>query len=93
MYKLPCRPSVHFYVAENKTLAGKEDRAYDGEALGRKLAVVFSKQRLVDCSEESTRRPLACTKSSSPLQSSYRQLEALKFLLTLAGEVHRQRSS
>ena len=41
MYKLSCRPSVHFYVAENKTLAGKEDRAYDGEALGRKLAVVF----------------------------------------------------
>ena len=25
---------------------------------------------------------MACTKSSSPLQSSYRQLEALKFLLT-----------
>ena len=41
MYKLSCKPSAHFYVAENKTLAGKEDRAYDGEALGRKLAVVF----------------------------------------------------
>ena len=41
MYKLSCKPSAHFYVAENKTLAGKEDRAYEGEALGRKLAVVF----------------------------------------------------
>ena len=41
MHKLSCKPSAHFYVAENKTLAGKEDRAYDGEALGRKLAVVF----------------------------------------------------
>ncbi len=30
-----------FYVADNKTLAGKEDRLYEGEALGRKLAVVF----------------------------------------------------
>ena len=28
-------------VAENKTLAGKEDRAYEGEALGRSLALVF----------------------------------------------------
>ena len=45
MYKLSCRPSAHFYVAENKTLAGKEDRAYDGEALGRKLAVVFFRRR------------------------------------------------
>ena len=29
------------YVAENKTLAGKEDRAYEGEAIGRKLAATF----------------------------------------------------
>ena len=29
------------YVAENKTLAGKEDRTYEGEAVGRKLAFVF----------------------------------------------------
>ena len=29
------------YVAENKTLAGKEDRTYEGEAQGRKLAVVL----------------------------------------------------
>ena len=41
MYKFSCRPSVILYVAENKTLAGKEDRAYEGEAMGRKLAVVF----------------------------------------------------
>ena len=41
MYKLSCSPSSIFYVAENKTLAGKEERSYEGEALGRKLAVVF----------------------------------------------------
>ena len=41
MYKLSCRPSVHFYVAENKTLAGKEEKGYAEEALGRKLAVAF----------------------------------------------------
>ena len=29
------------YVAENKTLAGKEVRTYEGEAQGRKLAVVL----------------------------------------------------
>ena len=28
-------------MAENKTLPGREDRTYDGEAMGRKLAVVF----------------------------------------------------
>ena len=41
MYRLSCKPSVALYIAENKTLAGREDRTYDGEALGRKLAVVF----------------------------------------------------
>jgi hypothetical protein len=41
MYRLSCKPSVVLYIAENKTLAGKEDRTYEGEALGRKLAVVF----------------------------------------------------
>ena len=41
MYRVSCRPSVTFYVAENKTLAGKEDRTYAGEAMGRKLAIVF----------------------------------------------------
>ena len=46
MYKLSCRPSVHFYVAENKTLAGKDEKADDGEALGRKLAVVFFEEGL-----------------------------------------------
>ena len=34
VFKLSCRPSVVIYVAENKTLAGKEDRTYDGEAIG-----------------------------------------------------------
>ena len=41
MYRVSLNPSVVLYVAENKTLAGKEDRAYEDEALGRKLALVF----------------------------------------------------
>ena len=41
MYRFSGRPSTILYVAENKTLAGKEDRVYEGEAMGRKLAVVF----------------------------------------------------
>ena len=41
MYRVSLKPSVVLYVAENKTLAGKEDRAYEDEALGRKLALVF----------------------------------------------------
>ena len=41
MYRLSCKPSVVLYIAENKTLAGKEDRTYEGEALGRKMAIVF----------------------------------------------------
>ena len=40
-YRLSCKPDAPLYIAENKTLAGKEDKAYEGEALGRKLAVVF----------------------------------------------------
>ena len=41
MYRVSCNPSVVLYVAENKTLAGKEDRAYEGEAMGRNMALVF----------------------------------------------------
>ena len=41
MYTISCRPSVILYIAENKTLAGKEDRTHEGEALGRKIAMVF----------------------------------------------------
>ena len=41
MYTLSCSPSSILYVADNKTLAGREDRTYEGEALGKKLAVVF----------------------------------------------------
>ena len=41
MYKLPCKPSVILHIAENKVLAGREDRTYEGEALGRKMAIVF----------------------------------------------------
>lgn len=40
-YKFPLWPSVCFYISENKTLAGKEDKNYEGEAFGRKLAVSF----------------------------------------------------
>ena len=42
MYKVSCKPAVIFYIADNKTLAGREDRAYEGEALECMLAVVFS---------------------------------------------------
>ena len=41
MYKLSIKPDVLVYVAENKTLAGKEDRVYEGEAIGRKLSITF----------------------------------------------------
>ena len=41
MYKVSCKPSVILYIAENKTLGGREDRNYEGEAMGRKIAVVF----------------------------------------------------
>ena len=41
MYRLSCKPSVILYIAENKTLGGREDRSYDGEALGRKMVVVI----------------------------------------------------
>ena len=41
MYKVSCKLATTLYVAENKTLAGKEDRVYEGEALGRKMAIVF----------------------------------------------------
>ena len=41
MYKVSCKLAALFYIADNKTLAGREDRAYEGEAQGRKLAVVF----------------------------------------------------
>ena len=40
MYRVSCNPSVVLYVAENKTLAGKEDRAHEGEAMGRNLVLV-----------------------------------------------------
>jgi hypothetical protein len=40
-YRLSCSPSAILYVSESKTLAGKEERNYEGEAFGRKLAVTF----------------------------------------------------
>ena len=47
MYRVSCNPSVVLYVAENKTLAGKEDRAYEGEAMGRNMALVFFSKMLM----------------------------------------------
>ena len=41
MYTVSCKPSVVLYIAENKTLAGREHRKHEGEAEGRKMAVVF----------------------------------------------------
>ena len=41
MYRLSTSPSVTLYIAESKILAGKEERVYEGEAQGRKLAAAF----------------------------------------------------
>ena len=41
MFRLTPFPAVTFYVSENKTLAGREDRGYEGGATGRKLVVSF----------------------------------------------------
>ena len=35
MYRVNLKPQVTLYIASNTTLAGKEDRGYEGEALGR----------------------------------------------------------
>ena len=41
MYTLSCKPSVYIYIAENKTLAGREARSIEGEASGRKMVIAF----------------------------------------------------
>ena len=41
MFRLSVNLEVTIYVSENKTLAGREDRGYEGEATGRKLVVSF----------------------------------------------------
>ena len=41
MYQISEKPDTYIYVSENKTLAGKEDKALVGEATGRKLVVAF----------------------------------------------------
>ena len=41
MFRLSMFPAVTIYISENKTLAGREDRGYAGEATGRKLVVSF----------------------------------------------------
>ena len=40
MFRVGASPT-YLYVVENKTLAGKEDRSYEGEAVGRKLTLAF----------------------------------------------------
>ena len=41
MFRLSVNLEVTIYISENKTLAGREDRGYEGEATGRKLVVSF----------------------------------------------------
>ena len=41
MYQVSLRPESLVYVCENKTLSGREDKEYVGEATGRKLVVVW----------------------------------------------------
>ena len=41
VFRLSMFPAVTIYMSENKTLAGREDRGYEGEATGRKLMVSF----------------------------------------------------
>ena len=41
MYMISQAPETFIFVAENKTLAGREDRVSEGEASGRKLVVGF----------------------------------------------------
>ena len=41
MYRISQAPETFIFVAENKTLAGREDRVSEGEASGRKLVVTF----------------------------------------------------
>ena len=40
MYRVGDSPS-YLYVVENKTLAGREDKSYEDEAVGRKLSLAF----------------------------------------------------
>ena len=41
MYRVSLKPETLIYVSENKSLAGKEEKATEGEASGRKLVVTF----------------------------------------------------
>jgi hypothetical protein len=41
VYKLSSCPSVVFYIAEHTGWGKKKDKTYEGEALGRRLAIVF----------------------------------------------------
>ena len=48
MRRLSVNLEVTIYISENKTLAGREDRGYEGEATGRKLVVSFFFETLPD---------------------------------------------
>ena len=74
MYRVSCKPSVVIYVAENKTLAGKEDRAYEGEAMGRTWPRCISKMLMQVWSGELTEALWVCNRSSSLLLSSCRPI-------------------
>ena len=89
MYKLSCKPSKVLYVVENKTPAGKEDRSYEGEAMGRKLVLAVFEQM----DNGLVRRVHRGSKICSPLQSSCRQLEESLYLLTQIAQRWKLRSS
>ena len=59
MFILSINTSVILYISENKSLAGKEDRTYEGEALGRKLAITFFERADGDLVRRTHRETLA----------------------------------
>ena len=60
VYKLSANPSAVCYIAENKTLAAKYYKTYEGEALGRKLAVVLFEDARGGFSGVCTETALGC---------------------------------
>ena len=66
MYRLSCNHNSIVYIAENKTLVRREDRSYEGKALGRKMAVFCFESclSLGAWSREHKGTLRACTKGS-----------------------------
>ena len=89
MYRLSCKPSVILYIAENKVLAGGEDRTYEGKALGRKMAIVFFEDMDAGLVRRVSRETLACAKCSSALLRPSRPCKPLACLQTLREQQHR----